>query len=107
MAPIDIALAVCVGCGKELDAPAAVIKLADDYHPVCSVPCIETAVKAELERIACVFCTFPTPPDDRLPVPTGEGRFCHAACGLDATLKLGFRRVSMLLRRSGPAFEGS
>lgn len=97
----------CEACGKEMAAPAAVIPLDGALVPVCSVVCIELLVAAELERIRCPFCLDPTPRNDRLPLPTQDGfqRFCHARCGLDATLKLGLGRVATLLRRSGPAFS--
>lgn len=97
--------AVCFSCGKEMERPAATIKLGGDFVPMCSMECIETAVTAELDRIRCPFCELPTPPGDRLPVPTNEGRFCHAGCALDATKRLGLPKVATLLRRTGPAFS--
>lgn len=101
---MSIERALCFGCAKEMEAPAATIKLAGEYVPVCSLACIEASVVAEMERIRCPFCEFPTSPDDRLPVPTDEARFCHAGCALDATKRLGLPRVATLLRRSGPLF---
>jgi hypothetical protein len=99
--------AECAGCRKPMERPAAVIPLAGDFVPVCSVLCIEVLVAAEIERITCAFCPDITPPNDRIPVPTADKvqRYCHARCARDMTLKLGLGKVSVLLRRSGPIFS--
>lgn len=104
-----VELAECHACGLALASPAAVIPIAGDFVPVCSIACIEAAIVAEQERTTCPLCSKRTPEEDRLPLPGSEDkpvRYAHFACVAEASASMGHLKTATLLRRSGPAFRG-